>query len=268
MLISLATTHEELSRYTSAQLAPYTYGAFNTGVIIKGTSTERIQAVAIRQSAVNMLGVANTAIAAVGLKSAAAHLFGVASISIETDYFPRNILASMMDYLPEFMSQSLSEQQKPQAVELRLLRSNIQDSLNQAFVKTATTKLSDYEEFYGVQTISGLPQDQRREQIVAKAVIPGVCTKQHLIDIASAYTNGQVEVMEDNVNGIVHIKFSSPHGIPANIAGAQATISQALPAHLTVAYEYTYNNYGQLSSYTHGHLAAYTYDQLREGNIT
>jgi len=267
MLISLETTHEELNRSTFAQLALHTYGAFNTGVHIEGTAIEQAQAVAIRQGSVNMRVVASTAIAAVGLKSAAAHMFGVASVSIETDYFPRNILDSMISYLPDFVSAALSTQQKTQAMDLRFLWSNIQDILNQNFVQTATTKLTDYENYYGVQTISGLPQDQRREQILAKAAIPGTCTKQHLIDIASAYTNGQVEVVEDNVNGIVHIKFSSQHGVPPNITGAQAMISQALPAHLTVAYEYTYNNYGQLSSYTHGHLATYTYDQLREGNI-
>ena len=267
MLISLATTHEELSRSTHAQLAAYTYGAFNTGINIKGVATQQIQASAIRQGSLSISGSSRVTITAVRLRSAAVQMLGVVSLSIETDYFPRNILSSMRGYLPDFMSSALSDQQKPQAMDIRLLRSNIQDVLNQNFIKTATTKLTDYEQYYGVQTISGLPQDQRREQILAKSVIPGTCTKQHLIDIASAYTNGQVEVTEDNINGVIHIKFDSPHGVPINMAGAQATISQAIPAHLTVAYEYTYNTYGQLGSYTHGHLVAYTYNQLREGVI-
>jgi hypothetical protein len=96
----------------------------------------------------------------------------------------------------------------------------------------------------------------------------GTVTKQMIIDTARAYSNGEVEVIEDPANYRIVIKFVGKLGVPANMADLTLTIEDIKPAHLAYSFEYTYRTYAELNSYTHAELAGYTHLQLREGDLS
>ena len=51
------------------------------------------------------------------------------------------------------------------------------------------------------------------------------------------------------------------------MADIKQTIEEAVPAHLKVLYEYIFNTYGAVGTFTHAELAAYTHERIRGGHL-
>ena len=58
---------------------------------------------------------------------------------------------------------------------------------------------------------------ERRENIISKLRSYGTTTKEMIARVAKAFTNGEIEVIEDNPNYSFTIKFTSIVGIPDNL---------------------------------------------------
>jgi len=175
----------------------------------------------------------------------------------------------LMNLLPGYYqdNQTMKSLQDILSGKINALASNLNETVDECFVNTASALLSRYEKIYGLQVDVSKTAEFRRERIRAKIRGIGTVTKQMIIDTAASYSNGEVEVIEDPANYRFIIKFVGTLGIPSNMADLILTIEEIKPAHLTYTFEYTYRTYGELSAYMHEQLSEYTHAELREGEI-
>lgn len=176
----------------------------------------------------------------------------------------------LMTLLPPYYydNTSMEELQSILSTNINSLAGNLNITIDQCFINTATSLLSRYEKIYGIQVDVSKSNEFRRERIRAKIRGTGTVTKQMIVDVAKSYSNGEVEVIEDPVNYSFTVKFVGTLGVPANMVDLALTIEEIKPAHLSFSFEYVYRTNEQLRQYTHEQLAAYTHTQLREGVIS
>jgi len=146
---------------------------------------------------------------------------------------------------------------------INTLADGINETIDECFVSTTSKLLSYHENIYGI-TVDVTKSDVfRMERIRAKIKGTGTVTKQMIIDTAKAYSNGEVEVIEDNANNSFKIKFVGAKGIPANMADLILTIEEIKPAHLSYTFEYLYNTWDDVSAMTWADASVYTWEGLR-----
>lgn len=151
-----------------------------------------------------------------------------------------------------------------EGAEIDAAKAGADELMDQLFVSLATYGLSLWEERLGLPVNpAGRTLQERRERITAKQRGSGTSTKAMMEQIAESYTNGQVEITEQNDLYQFTATFISEIGIPSQIDDLKSAIEEAKPAHLAVLYAYTYLTYGDLTVKTYGHLAGFTYEQLR-----
>lgn len=170
-------------------------------------------------------------------------------IDLLPDYYEKNVT---MNTLQEILSGITDD-----------LETGLSSTINECFIFTASQMLGRYEQLLGLEVDVSKSDKFRRERIYAKISGTGTTTREMLIDVASRYSNGEVEVIEDNANSTVTIKFVGTFGIPGNIADLKLTIEEIKPAHLAVVYEYTYATWNDVAALTWGEAAAYTWDEIR-----
>lgn len=143
------------------------------------------------------------------------------------------------------------------------LEAELSSTIKECFVSTASTLLSRYEKMYGLQVDILKDETYRKERILAKLVGVGTTTKEMLIETAASYSNGEVEVIEDNANHKFIIKFVGTKEMPGNMADLKLTIEEIKPAHLAVEYLYVYNSWDDISKMTWSTAESYTWNELR-----
>ena len=82
-------------------------------------------------------------------------------------------------------------------------------------------------------------------------------------DVSRSYSNGEVEVIEDNGNSRFVVRFVGTLGIPGNMTDLKLTIEEIKPAHLMVEYEYIYNTWENVGKLTWNEASAYTWEEIR-----
>lgn len=176
----------------------------------------------------------------------------------------------LMELLPNYYrgNVTMEKLQSILAEKIQALANDINETIDQCFVNTATALLSRYEKIYGLDVDISKSNEFRRERIRAKIRGVGTVTKEMIKAVARSYSNGEVEVIEDPANYRFIIKFVGTLGIPANMADLTLTINEIKPAHLAFEFEYIYRTHAALSAYTHEQLEAYTYQTLREGEMS
>lgn len=138
-----------------------------------------------------------------------------------------------------------------------------EDLFNQLFVNTATWGLTSWERALKIKTDTTKSYASRRERINAKLRGAGTTTKAMIEQAASAFSNGEVEVIEDPTNYSFKIKFVGTKGIPANMADLKVTIEEIKPAHLAFEFEFVYNTWNDISGMKWNDAATYTWEGLR-----
>lgn len=162
---------------------------------------------------------------------------------------------------------TMEELQGILSTDINGLAAKFGETVNECFVNTANRLLSRYEKIYGLQIDVSKSNEFRRERILAKVRGIGTTTKQMIKDTAAAYSNGEVEVIEDPANNKFIVKFVGTLGIPENMDALTLTIEEIKPAHLSYTFEYSFRRYEELAGYTHQQLSAFTHQELREGVI-
>lgn len=143
------------------------------------------------------------------------------------------------------------------------LETGLGSTISECFVQTASAFLTRYERMFALEVDVFKTDAFRRERIMAKISGAGTTTKEMIRDVSSRYSNGEVEVIEDNENSRFTIKFVGTVGIPGNMAGLKITIEEIKPAHLEVVYEYVYNVWEDLAGLTWERAATYTWEEAR-----
>lgn len=124
--------------------------------------------------------------------------------------------------------------------EIEIVLRDIEDTVKQYFVETASSALDRYERDLGLEPASSLEDAQRRERILAAIISGGTCTVKMLKDTIMRVGGRAVTVTEDAENYTVKISFTDVYGIPRYIDDIKAAVQRIIPAHLTVEYEYMY----------------------------
>ena len=149
--------------------------------------------------------------------------------------------------------------------EVDLLKNNLDDTLNQCFVDSATHGLDKWEKMLGIPK-NNYDYQTRRENIKAKMRSRGTTTVAVIKNICEAYSNGIVEVIVNHSDYSFVIDFVGAIGIPKAFAELDKTIEEIKPCHLAHSYKFNYNTHQDLANYTHEQLANYTHDEVRNSS--
>lgn len=167
--------------------------------------------------------------------------------------------------LPDYYedNQTMQLLQKILSGETDKLEDDLSNTICECFSATASKLLARYEKMYGVQTDVTMSDDYRRERIIAKLAGAGTTTKDMIREVAANYSNGEVEIIENNEANSFVVKFIGTIGVPGNMESLKMTIEEIKPAHLEVTYEYIYQAWSFISSLTWEDATTYTWNELR-----
>ena len=73
------------------------------------------------------------------------------------------------------------------------LENGLSNTISECFISTASSLLSRYEKMFGLKVSISESDAFRRERITAKMSGTGTVTKAMLMDVASRYSNGEVD---------------------------------------------------------------------------
>lgn len=155
----------------------------------------------------------------------------------------------LMQHMPKYYRDIVEIEELQKAIDLQLDELDIMSNevLKQFFIYTATWSLPIWERIFGLtvgDTTSNLKE--RRENIISKLRSYGTTTKEMIARVAKAFTNGEIEVIEDNPNYSFTIKFTSIVGIPDNLENFKKVVATIKPAHLNFNVEFRYNTHNQI----------------------
>ena len=125
-------------------------------------------------------------------------------------------MIDLMTYLPEFYENNITMK------ELQGILSQIitkfddgrNEVLDNCFISTASELLSRYEKIFGLSIDISKNDEFRRERLKAKVRGNGTTTKQLIEQVASSFSNGEVEIIEDNEIYTFYVKFIGTLGVP------------------------------------------------------
>lgn len=171
----------------------------------------------------------------------------------------------MNNYLPSFynVSDVVINIQNAIGIEEEALKEGTQDLFKQLFIDTATWGLTNWEKYLNISSELNKPYEFRRTVIKSKLRGTGTTTVAMIKNVAESFSNGAVDVIEDNGNYRFTIKFTGVLGIPPNLEDFKAAIEETKPAHLSVVYEFTYNTWGMVSGLKWSEAKLRTWDGLR-----
>lgn len=154
----------------------------------------------------------------------------------------------LMSYLPNYYATSkvITDITNTQDLELKEFSDQIVKTLNQFFIDTSDFTLERWEKELGLPINNNKLEEYRRSVIKSKIRGHGTVTIKLIKNIAESYSNGEVEIIEDNPNYSFTIKFVGTKGLPPNLDDLKETIEEIKPAHLGVEYKYTYTTWGEI----------------------
>jgi len=139
------------------------------------------------------------------------------------------------------------------------------------FVNAKNIGIARKEDVYGIKTNNSRFIEYRKSTVISKARGVGVITKQAIENMAAAYSNGEVEVIEIE-DAYIIIKFIGVKGIPPNLDDLINILEYMLPAHVIYKLEFILITYGMLKNnlkVTHGELKnnGITYRRVKEYRV-
>lgn len=178
----------------------------------------------------------------------------------------RDYKSTMIEYLPWYERKSVIFDAILNAYdkEFRKLEQDFQVVERNVFLDTAIESLNLHERDLGIQNVSKLRYDQRREQISSRYRSSfDQTTEETIKSVAMAFSNGEVEINKTDIPGLYEIKFVGIKGIPNNLEGLKKALDIIIPAHLALTYTFTYNVWDFVSKLTWGDCLDKTWDELR-----
>ncbi len=172
----------------------------------------------------------------------------------------------LMRYLPHFYVSStiMKAIQDAYAEELGQVYYFLNDFLKQFLTPTtATWGLAFWEQELGLKTDISKSYEERREIIMARLRGIGTVGKNVLISAASAFSGGDVDVIEYPAEHRFVVKFIGTLGVPKNMASFVEMVEDVKPAHLTYSFEYTYTWWNMLKELTWAQAGMGTWNDLR-----
>ncbi|WP_410772186.1 putative phage tail protein [Fontibacillus sp. BL9] len=182
----------------------------------------------------------------------------------------RDISRDMLDYLPHYYA--LHDNDDKPGIAGNLIRQEtneiigfnhlILDVLRQFFIEHASWGLARWENLCGIPVDESKPYDQRRSVIKSKLRGAGTVTLEVIKNVADSFENGEIKVEEIFSKYQVVITFIDTRGKPANEPDMRTALREIIPAHLELAFHYTYLIWDELDA------ADLTWDELEALNMT
>jgi hypothetical protein len=179
---------------------------------------------------------------------------------------PEYEIPDLMRYLPQYYQESreMLKLQGTVAEEAGALKNYaLPNLLEQFFIQKATWGLTFWENELGIATDRSQPYVRRREIIQAKLRGFGTATKEYIKAVATAFSGGEVAVIEYPKEYRFEIKFIGVLGIPPNMAGFLAMLNDIKPAHLGYEISYSYTVWNMLLPLNWNGAGTRTWSQLR-----
>ena len=129
-----------------------------------------------------------------------------------------------------------------------------------------TPNIAENERDVGIVPDDNIPDELRRQRVLAKLRSTPYATKAKIVEIAKAFHYGDVDVTEHNPEYIVDIGFVGFNGEPVKLDLMSQAIKEIIPAHIAVNWIISYVTHETLQGYTHGELRQYTHAQIRRLN--
>lgn len=169
---------------------------------------------------------------------------------------------NLIDKLPSFYANDIDTViQNSLSLEANTLHNEVQNTLDQLFLDSCTWGL-DYWEYMLCISKNNHDIQTRRENIKAKMRSRGTTTLNVIKSICKAYSNGEVEIIENYNDYSFVIKFVGAKGIPAALNELDKTIEEIKPCHLAHSYEFTYLTWDEFDNFN------YTFDEWDNLNLT
>ena len=173
---------------------------------------------------------------------------------------------NLINKLPSFYDNDITKPiQDSFTVEANSINDEVENTLNQFYVDSATYGLDKWEKMLGISKNNNDIQT-RRENIKAKMRSRGTTTLSVIKNICEAYSYGEVEINVDHANYSFEISFISTIGVPLSFEEMDRVVNEIKPCHLAHSYKFNYNTHKDLSKYTHEELKNYTHAELRNSS--
>ena len=170
---------------------------------------------------------------------------------------------NLINKLPSFYDNDITKPiQDSFSIEANSINDEVENTLNQFFVDSATYGLDKWEKMLGISK-NNFDIDTRRENIKAKMRSRGTTSIEVIKNICEAYSNGIVEIIVNHSDYSFVIDFVGSIGVPKAFAELDKTVEEIKPCHLAHKYNFNYNTHASLSGHTHEQLSQYTHEQLR-----
>lgn len=176
---------------------------------------------------------------------------------------------TLFSYMPKYYrtSKVIDNLNNSNSIELNNFYKKLDDVLNQFFLDTADYTLDRWEKELGLEINNNLSTEFRRSRIKSKLRGQGTITVKLIKNVAESFSNGEVDVIEDNPNYSFTVKFVGTKGVPPNIADLQKAIEEIKPAHLAVKYEFVYTLWNEVKAITWGQVATGTWEELKTRKV-
>lgn len=174
-----------------------------------------------------------------------------------------------MDYLPNYYATSkiITDITNTQDLELKKFSDQLAKTLNQFFIDTSDFTLERWEKELGLPINNSKLEEHRRSVIKSKIRGHGTVTVNLIKNTAESYSNGEVEIIEDNPNCSFTIKFVGTKGVPPNLDNLKETIEEIKPAHLGVDYKFTYTTWSELKQLNWEALKLSTWQEVKTREV-
>ena len=173
---------------------------------------------------------------------------------------------SLINKLPSFYDNDITKPiQDSLSVETNSINDEVENTLNQFYVDSATYGIDKWEKMLGISKNNNDIQT-RRENIKAKMRSRGTTSIEIIKNICEAYSYGEVEIIVNHSDYSFIVNFIGSIGVPKAFAEIDKTINETKPCHLAHSYKFNYNTHSNISTYTHEQLANYTHNEIRNSS--
>lgn len=257
-------TWSELSSFTWGDLTPYQWMDFR--ITLADTITEQVVTGIIMENGATVASTITEMFTnGVDIVQSKVVMTTCAELITNIVVSDRNYIQHMLKCFPLIERKSSIYQAilKSYDREFRTIEQNLKIVERNIFIYTAIEDLNMYERDLGIETIHTLTYDQRREQIMVMYWATfDQTTAQTIVNIAEAYSGGEVELSMTDEPGMYEILFLGK-GIPDNIIGLREALDVVMPAHLGVTFAYSYATWGELKRYTWGDIQDTTWEEIQ-----
>jgi len=257
-------TWDDVQILTWGSLIEHQWWDFRFALVI-GECELQVTGVAVERGQTNLSGASSLQVQGVKVVFSPAVMTGESEMVVSVSVARRDYQGNMLRYMPDYYqpSQVIRAAFKAVTAELRRLEFDVDTARDSMFLDSVVENITRWETDLGITPDHSKPYDFRREKVKAKLRALGTTTKDMIKTVAAAFSNGEVEVIEDNANYSFKVKFTGVKGIPENMTDLSAILEEIKPAHLAYSYDYTYNTWGFLTDKTWQQVAGQTWDSLQ-----